>query len=113
MLQILTVVAPVFAIIALGYLAVRFRFFPAEGTKALVAFVNNFATPCLLCEAMLTSDFSKTFNWAIIVPFYIGALILLLVASLTAHRMFKQRPGEAVASGFSATYTNTVLIGIP
>ncbi len=113
MLQILNVVTPVFAIIALGYLAVRFRLFPQEGTKALVAFVNNFATPCLLCEAMLTSDFSKTFNWAIIVPFYIGALVLLVSGGLIARNIFGQRPGESVATGFSATYTNTVLIGIP
>jgi len=113
MLDIFSVIIPVFAIIGLGYLAVRFRLYPAEGTKALVAFVNNFATPCLLCEAMLTSDFSKTFNLAIIVPFYIGALVLLLCGSLIAHYGFGQRPGESVVSGFSATYTNTVLVGIP
>ncbi|HZY68523.1 MAG TPA: AEC family transporter, partial [Devosia sp.] len=71
MLQILNVVIPVFAIIALGYLAVRLRLYPAEGVKGLVAFVNNFATPCLLFEAMLTSDFSSTFNPQIIVPFYV------------------------------------------
>ena len=48
MLAILNVVIPVFAIIALGYVAVRLRLYPAEGVKGLVAFVNNFATPCLL-----------------------------------------------------------------
>src|ERR1700760_77971 len=101
MLDIFNVILPVFAIIAFGYLAVRFRFFPAEGTKALVAFVNNFATPCLLCNAMLTSDFSKTFNLEIIVPFYIGALILLLTASLIARYFFRQPPGDSVSTGFS------------
>ena len=69
MLEILNVVIPVFAIIALGYVAVRLRLYPAVGVKGLVAFVNNFATPCLLFEAMLTSDFGSTFNWSIIVPF--------------------------------------------
>lgn len=113
MLDIFNVIIPVFAIIGVGYLAVRLRLFPADGTKALVAFVNNFATPCLLCEAMLTADFSKAFNLAIIVPFYVGALVLLLSGSLIARFLFKQRPGESVSTGFSATYTNTVLVGIP
>jgi len=113
MLDLLNIILPVFAIIALGYLAVRFRAFPVNGTQGLVLFVNNFATPCLLCEAMLTSDFSKTFNLSIIVPFYAGAIFLLFAGMAIARYLFKQRPGESVASGFSATYTNTVLIGIP
>jgi malonate transporter len=113
MLDIFNVILPVFAIIGLGYLAVRFRLFPADGTRGLVAFVNNFATPCLLCQAMLTSDFNSTFNSSVIIPFYVGALFSLLCGSLIARNLFKQRPGESVSSGFSAMFTNTVLIGIP
>jgi malonate transporter and related proteins len=113
MLSTFNVIVPVFAIIGLGYLAVRFRLYPAEGVKGLVAFVNNFATPCLLCQAMLTSDFSSTFNPSIIVPFYIGSLTSLLIGALIARRWFKARPGESVSVGFSAMFTNTVLIGIP
>jgi predicted permease len=113
MLDIFNVILPVFAIIGLGYLAVRFRLFPADGTRGLVAFVNNFATPCLLCQAMLTSDFNSTFNSSVIIPFYAGSLFSLLCGTLIAGRLFKQRPGESVSSGFSAMFTNTVLIGIP
>ena len=113
MLQILNVVLPVFAIIALGYLAVRLRLFPASGTGALVGFVNNFATPCLLFQGMVTSDFSSTFNPAIIVPFYVGALTSLAAGAFIAREIFGNRPGESVSSGFSAMFTNTVLIGIP
>jgi predicted permease len=113
MLAIFNVVVPVFMIIGLGYLAVRFRFYPAEGVRGLVAFVNNFATPCLLFQAMLTSDFGSAFNFHIIVPFYIGALFSLFAGSIVAARFFKNRPGESVASGFSAMFTNTVLMGIP
>ena len=37
MLAILNVVLPVFALMALGYSAVRFRLFPSEGVRGLVA----------------------------------------------------------------------------
>jgi len=113
MLAIINVILPVFALMALGNLAVRFRLFPSEGVRGLVMFVNNFATPCLLFNAMATSDFSTTFNWSIIGSFYVGALVVFASGIFISLRLFKDRPGEAVASGFSGTFTNTVLIGIP
>lgn len=113
MLAILNVVIPVFAILAFGYLAVRFRLYPADGVAGLVAFVNNFATPCLLFEAMLTSDFGSTFNPAIIVPFYVGSVTSLFVGAWVGRRFFGNRPGESISAGFSAMFTNTVLVGIP
>src|SRR5262245_18159836 len=113
MLAIFNVVVPVFALMALGYLAVRFRLFPNEGVRGLVLFVNSFATPCLLFHAMATSDFSTTFNWGVIIPFYVGAIAAFVVGCIVASKVFKNRPGESVSSGFAAMFTNTVLIGIP
>jgi hypothetical protein len=49
----------------------------------------------------------------VIVPFYVGALFSLLCGVLIARNIFRQRPGESVSSGFSAMFTNTVLVGIP
>jgi predicted permease len=113
MLAILNVVLPVFALMALGYTAVRFKLFPADGVKGLVQFVNNFATPCLLFKAMATSDFSSAFNWSVIVPFYVGALAAFGIGALVARRFFANPGPDAVSSGFAAMFTNTVLIGIP
>jgi malonate transporter and related proteins len=113
MFAIVSVVAPVFALMAFGYAAVRLKLFPAEGVKFLVAFVNNFATPCLLFQSMVSVDFRSAFNLAIIGPFYLGALFSLLAGSLIATKLFKNRPGEGVSSGFAATFTNTVLVGLP
>lgn len=113
MLAILTVIAPIFALMALGYSAVRFRLFPADGIKSLIAFVNNFATPCLLFYSLLTSDFRAAFNIGIIAPFYIGALTCFVLGIVIARRLFANTPGEAVAVGFSGTFTNTVLVGLP
>lgn len=113
MLAILSVIAPIFALIALGNLAVRFRLFPAEGIKALIGFVNNFATPCLLFYSISHSDFRAAFDIRIIAPFYVGALICFAVGIVLARRLFGNRPGEAVSVGFSGTFTNTVLVGLP
>jgi hypothetical protein len=113
MLTVLSVVAPVFAIVALGYSAVRFRLYPASGVPGLIAFVNNFATPFLLCRAMLSVDFESAFNPRIISAYYIAALFVFVTGIFVGRMIFRQRPGESVSTGFSFTYTNMVLIGLP
>jgi predicted permease len=89
------------------------RLYPAEGVKSLIAFVNNFATPCLLFHSISTSDFRAAFNLSIIGPFYFGAIVCFIVGIVIAQRAFGNRPGESVAAGFSGTFTNTVLVGLP
>lgn len=113
MLSILAVNVPIFALIAFGYSAVRFRLFPADGVKALIAFVNNFATPCLLFHSILSSDFGSAFNLGIIGPFYLGAWACFAVGIVMGRVWFKLRAGESVAFGFSSMFTNTVLVGLP
>jgi malonate transporter len=113
MLDILSVIAPIFALMGLGYVAVRKRLYPAEGVKSLIAFVNNFATPCLLYYSISNSDFVSAFNLSIIGPFYVAAVICFVVGIVIARKLFGNRPGESVAAGFSGTFTNTVLVGLP
>ncbi|HWV21642.1 MAG TPA: AEC family transporter [Devosia sp.] len=113
MLDIIYVILPIFALMGLGYVAVLKRLYPAEGVKALIAFVNNFATPCLLFHSISTSDFRSAFNLSIIGPFYLGAFICFALGIFIARRAFGNRPGESVAAGFSGTFTNTVLVGLP
>ena len=113
MLGIINVILPIFALMALGYGAVRFRLFPAEGIKSLIAFVNNFATPCLLFHSLVTSDFRAAFNLSIIGPYYVGAIVCFALGIIIARKVFGNTPGEAVSVGFSGTFTNTVLVGLP
>ncbi|HVX83074.1 MAG: AEC family transporter [Devosia sp.] len=113
MLAIFNVVAPIFTLIAVGFLAVRLKLYPQRGVDGLVSFVNNFATPCLLFESMLTSDFRRVFNLAIIGPFYAGAIFSLIAGSLIARKIFRNGGEDSIASGFSAMFTNTLLVGFP
>jgi predicted permease len=112
-LAVFNIIAPVFGIVLLGYMAVRFKLYPQEGVKGLVAFVNNFCTPCLLFEAMLSADFHTAFNFSILVPFYIGAFICFAIGCVVSFRVFESRPGDSIGSGFAGTFSNTVMMGIP
>ncbi len=113
MLAVLEVIGPVFALVALGYFSVHRGLFPTSGVGGLIAFVNNFATPCLLFQAMLNIDFGAAFKATYIFSFYAGAFSAFLVSYLIARFAFKRPPGQSVAVGFSAYFTNTVLLGLP
>lgn len=113
MLSIVNVILPIFALMALGFVAVRLKLFPAQGIQSLIAFVNNFATPCLLFHSLVTSDLRSAFNIGIIGPFYLGAVLCFALGIVIAMRFFGNAPGVAVSAGFSATFTNTVLLGLP
>ncbi|NOZ32494.1 MAG: AEC family transporter [Alphaproteobacteria bacterium] len=113
MLFVVNIIAPVFAIVAIGFVATRIGLFPRNGVRGLIAFVNTFATPALLFRTMLEVEFSSFFDIAVIGPFYIGALVCFALGILISRKIFLHRPGHSVICGFSASFTNTVLLGIP
>lgn len=113
MLAIFYVVAPVFALVATGYLAVRFKLYPSGGVGGLITFVNNFATPCLLFRAMMAVDFSETFNPRIILSFFSAGLICFALGIFLSRLLFENRPGTSVAAGVAGMFSNTVMLGIP
>lgn len=110
---VIDVIAPVFVIVLIGYMAVKLKIFPGNGIGALIAFTNNFAAPILLFRAMLTLDFATALDPKIIAPFYVAGLVGFVVGIVLARKLFNYRPGEAVSVGFSGWFTNTVLLGIP
>jgi hypothetical protein len=112
MLTILVTVAPVFLLIATGWGAVRSGYLPASIADALNGFAVKLAVPVLLFRALERLDFHGAFSVPMLVSFYIGAFVCFAVGILLARQVFGRRPGEAVAVGFSATFSNSVLLGV-
>jgi len=113
MLEILFTVLPVFAVLAAGYVAVRSGYLPVTVADALNAFTVRLAVPVLLTRAMYRLDLSAAFHPPMLISFYTGAILCFVTAIVFARVFWKRRPGEAVAVGFSATFSNTVLLGLP
>lgn len=104
---------PVFLVMAAGYASVRIGFLPETIADNLNAYAVRLAVPVLLFNALVGLDFSRAFNAPMLVAFYGGALVCFAVGALLSGRWFGRRPGEAVAVGFSAMFSNTVLLGLP
>ena len=78
-----------------------------------MVFTQSFAIPCLLFRALVDLDLGAVFDPRLLLSFYTGALVAFALGVLGARRLFRRRPGEAVAIGFGALFSNSVLLGLP
>lgn len=113
LVEILDVVAPVFIVVGAGYTAVRTGFFIAAHIDQLMKFAIQIAVPCLLFRAASTIDLAAAFDWRMLLSYYAAAFVCFIVAFLVMRKVFRRRPGEAVAIAFGALFSNLVLLGLP
>jgi len=79
----------------------------------LMVFAQRFVIPCLLFLAIARIDLGRVFDWRILASFYAGTVSCFILGILAARLFFKRTTPEAIAVGFSATFANTVLLGVP
>ncbi|MCP4182688.1 MAG: AEC family transporter, partial [Hyphomicrobiales bacterium] len=113
MLEIFYNILPVFIIVAVGYGAVKSEYLNSEIADSLNSVAIQMAVPLLLFRSMYHLDFDVALNWPLLASFYIGAVASFMLSGIIASYLFERKPGEAVAVGFCAMFSNTVLLGIP
>ena len=113
MISVLITVLPVFLILGAGYAVGRTGYLPVNVADALNAYALRVATPILLFLAMYRLDFDEAFDVFTLVSFYAGAFSCFAIAIVLSRIFWDRRPGESVAVGFCAVFSNTILIGLP
>jgi malonate transporter len=110
MSTVLEVVTPVFAVIALGYGAARWRFVDDAGLRALALFVFSLAAPALLFAGG-TRPHEGGAGAALAL---IGtSLIVYALATLAARRLLGMDLAEAALFALACVFGNSVMMGIP
>ncbi|MER5170552.1 AEC family transporter [Thioclava sp. GXIMD2076] len=112
MSALIDVILPVFLIVGLGYLAAWKKLFSDSAVDGLMRFAQNFAVPVLLARSIAKLDLGASFDWRLMVSFYVGALLSFGLGILGS-RMMGRRPDEAIAIGFCCLFSNSLLLGIP
>ena len=92
LLAILSVTAPIFIIIGIGYGAVKSGIMPREGVRALAAFVVNFVVPALLFKAVSERAIGEIVNVDFLLAYTLGSvaaftLVLTAARTLRAHNL--------------------------
>lgn len=113
MIQIAGIIAPVFGVMAVGYLAVRVGLFGAITARRLVLFVFNAAIPVMLFYRIATIDFPEEIAWSFLGGYYASAFAAYGLGMLSARFLFQRPIDEQSIYGLGAGFSNTVLLGIP
>jgi malonate transporter len=112
-LALVTVILPVFLVIAFGAGAVRARLISAGAIDGVMLYAQGFALPCVLFRGIVELDLGAVFDWRLLGSFYTGAILCFVLGVVGARKIFHARPGESVAIGFAALFSNSLLLGIP
>lgn len=110
---LLNVVAPVFGILGLGFVAARLRVLDSAGIRGLVVFVFYFAIPVLLFRSLAEMTLPEVIPWPFLGAFYVGALGVYAAGMALARWGFRRPLADQAIWGMGAGFSNTVLLGIP
>jgi predicted permease len=113
MLVIPGVVAPVFGTMILGFLAARLRILDQGGVHGLVLFAFNFAIPMLLFRSLARVELPADIAWGFLAAFYAGSFSTYALGLAVGRWGFRRSLDEQAIFGMGASFSNTVLLGIP
>ncbi len=109
---LLSTVAPVFGIMAIGFAAARFRVLDEASVRGLVLFVFNFAIPILLFGSLAAIELPENVSWGFLVAFYAGSGAAYALGMLTGRWFGRDLAAQAIF-GMSGAFSNLVLLGVP
>jgi malonate transporter and related proteins len=110
--DIFDILAPVIAMIAIGYVLARTSVVTPSGEAGLSAVVFYVTTPALLFRAMAGAAPGAA-DLAVVAAYFVPCLLLYAVWVVVARRRADGRLGLAGIGAMGACFGNTVLLGVP
>jgi malonate transporter and related proteins len=112
-LNTLSITAPIYFLIASGYLAGRLGMFSKDDMRMLGKFVLNFALPALLFRTLSQRSMAEMLNGWYLVAYGVGSLIVFFPALILAHYGRKKPMSFSVFFGMGMSFSNSAFIGFP
>ena len=113
MLGFLSLCLPIFAVVGLGWAAVRRGTVAPSVTDAVGTFAFSFALPAMLLRLMAAQPLAQSFE-ARFFGGYLGACLIVFFGSMAAAMLLaKRRRGQAAAIAASAAMGNVGYLGPP
>lgn len=113
MLAIIDIVAPVFGILGLGFLAVRWRYLSDGASRVIAEFAFKVAMPALLFRAMLSIGQLPVAPWRLVATYVLAMAFVWGAATIATRLVLRRPPIDAPAIAMGACFGNTVMLGVP
>ena len=111
MTAVAAIVAPVFALVALGAGARVWRLLDTAGLRAFTDLTFYLLIPALLFGAVVRAPAAQGLDVA--VTYFAGCLIVFGAGLLLARRALGAGLAQAAVIGLNCSYGNTVMLGVP
>src|SRR5262245_27499635 len=113
MLDIVELILPIFAVVALGWGLARFGFVDEAGERGLNALVYWITTPALLFRTMATMRPPGIADAGLLGAYFAAALAVYAIALAGARAAGKPALDWRAVAAMGVTFSNSVLMGIP
>lgn len=113
MLGAATIVAYIFGLIAFGFFSAQLRLLKERSGDGIADFVFVIAIPLLLVKTLSTADFGGAIPWKIWIVYFTAAGLTWIIGHHVIRKGFQRDARAGVVAGLSASFSNTVLLGIP
>ena len=111
--QTLSIVAPVFLLIGIGYCLARFRILNQDIGDALGQFVFIVALPVLVFRSLISADLSGGLPLSLWASYFLGVAVAWVLGTLVIRKGFRREARAGAIGGISASYANLLLVGMP
>ncbi|MEJ5177023.1 AEC family transporter [Erwinia sp. MYb416] len=104
---------PLFVLIALGWLLVRWRQWPESITSAINRLVFRVALPAMLFRLMCDFSDGPSVDARLLIAFFGGCLLVFIIGRIVASKVFKLDGVAGSVFALGGIFSNNVLLGLP
>ncbi len=112
-MQVILIVAPVFALIAIGYAASLSRLLSQTAHKGISEFTFGIAMPALLFRTIALTDIPAVEPLRIWGAYFGGVAVVWVMATVLTALALRRPAADAPAIAMGSVYGNVVMLGIP
>lgn len=113
MMPILMIVAPVFAIIAIGYVCGRTGYLAESSVRGIGDFAFNISIPALLFRTILLAKFDGVAPLGILASFFGSGAAVWLLSALATRFVLRRPAQDGPSIAMSSVFGNTIMLGLP
>ncbi len=113
MFQFFLASSPIFAVVALGYGAARFRLVPTQGFPAFAAYAFNLALPALMITMLARQPLDRAFEPSYFAGLLASGLAVFTVVAALTRTLGRSDLAVAGAQAQAATGGNQAFLGVP
>lgn len=112
MLEILSITAPIFILIGLGYLSVMTRLISRETTRGMGVFVVTIALPALILRGMANKSLADSMDGDFLAGYALASLTLFVLGVLFYRRVRGAPLADSSMAGLGMSSSNSGFVGV-